>query len=190
MFAPIIKDIIFSVFTDPNEQKVFRNALLGMLRNYPEVLNDTKKTMTVFPESFQFDTRIDQHNTVVLPVLEEIKNELDQTHADFMKIKKFIEKIKPQVAEGDIFDPLLRFFYIQRGLFLHSLKMDSYLKSFSNLSKEYRRNNKTAPPQLTALEEKLKTAFSIDDNDLNAPHIKFWRILINKVIRALFWAQM
>ena len=140
-----------------------------MMRNYPEVLNDSKKTMTVFPESFEFDRRIDQHNTVVLPVLEQIKKEMDETHADFTKIKKFIEKIKPQLAEGDIFDPLIRFFYNNRGLFLHSLKMDQYLKSFSKLAQEYRRNNTSASPQLTALEEKLKTAFSIEDNDLDAP---------------------
>ena len=41
------------------------------------------------------------------------------------------------------------------------------MKLFTNLSQKHRQNNKSAPPVFTALEEKLKQAFSITDDTLN-----------------------
>ena len=167
LFEPILKDVLWNIFNDPAERKIFMTALTGMKRNYLNILTGEKSTMTIFPESFAFDDRIKMHNTVVVSALEEMKKEMKTTKTDFKNIRKFLTKIKPQVAEGDIFDPLARFFYNKRGIFLHSLKMDQYLKIFTRVSKDYRKQNKSAPPQMTSLEEKLKEALGITEDTLN-----------------------
>ena len=136
MFLPLLKDVIFNIFTDPNEKKIFKKALLSMKRDYPQLTERSSDTLTVFPEWFQFDSRIKKKQTVVLPVLENIKKEMDKTHSDFNKIDQFIRKIKPQLSEQEVFEPLVRFFFNQRGVLLHSLKFHQYMRPFTNLAKD------------------------------------------------------
>ena len=129
-FLPILKDVILNIFTDPNEEKIFLKALHGMKDKFPDTLDGSKRTMSLFPEKFDYDARIKQHNPVVVELLEEIK----RTRKDFKDIEKFIKLIKPQAAEELVFSGLSKFFYNHRGMFLHSLKLDQYLKIFVDLS--------------------------------------------------------
>ena len=162
LFLPILKDVILNIFNDPNEQQIFRTGLLGMKRNYKNVLDGSKTTLSLFPEAFDYDSRIKIYNTVMLEQLEKMK----QSHTDFEQIQNFIRVAKPQAGECDIFNALVRFFYNQRGIFLHSLKLDQYLKIFIDLSQNYRKS-RCVSTQLTPLEGKIKDAFRMSETSLN-----------------------
>ena len=105
-FLPILKDVILNIFTDPNEEKIFRKALHGMHAKFPDTLDGSKKTMSLFPDKFDFDSRIKLHN----PVLVELLDEMKRTREDFKEIETFIRLIKPQAAEELVFNSLSRFF--------------------------------------------------------------------------------
>ena len=47
-FLPILKDVIFNIFTDPNEEKIFLKALRGMHDKFPDTLDGSKKTISLF----------------------------------------------------------------------------------------------------------------------------------------------
>ena len=163
-FLPVLKDVILNIFTDPNEEKIFKKALDGMFNKFPDTLDGSKKTLSLFPDKFDFDSRIELHNPVLVDLLDELK----RTQKDFKEIEKFIRLIKPQAAEELVFNSLSRFFYNHRGMFLHSLKLDQYLKIFVDLSTQERKNQSIGP-QLTPLEEKIKEAFRITEESLNDP---------------------
>ena len=96
-----------NIFTNPEERALLRKAMEGMKSNFPTVLDGTKKTMSVFPDCFDFDSRVKLHNTVVLEQLDEIK----KTRKDFKEIEKAIKIIKPQAGEADVYNSLVQFFY-------------------------------------------------------------------------------
>ena len=131
---------------------------------YPDILDGSKKTMSLFPEKFDYDSRVKLHNPVLVELLEEMK----RTQKDFKDIENFIRLIKPQAAEELVFSGLSKFFYNQRGMFLHSLKLDQYLKIFVDLSMQGRKS-KPADRPLTAFEERMKEAFRISEESLNKP---------------------
>ena len=163
-FLPVLKDVILNIFTDPNEEKIFLKALRGMHDKFPDTLNGSKKTMSMFPEMFDYDSRIKIHNPVIVELLDEMKG----TQNDFNEIQKFIKLIKPQAAEELVFNSLSRFFYNHRGMFLHSLKLDQYMKIFLDLSTQERKNNKGGC-HLTSLEDKIAAALQITEESLDAP---------------------
>ena len=165
-FEPILKDVLLNIFDDPSERRIFLAGLQGMKQNYPDIFDPAKSRMACFPETFSFDERIKKNNTVVVSALEEMTKEMKETDSDFKKIKKYLLALKPQVAESNVFDPLLRYFYNKRGIFLHSLKLEQYLKIFSDLAKQSRKQHKNTP-QMTNLEEKLKDAFDITEDTLD-----------------------
>ena len=131
LFMPILKDNIMNIFDSPEEQQILNKAMLGMKSNFKDVLDGSKQTMSLFPEAFDYDSRVKLHNTVVLEQIQEFK----KTRSDFGEIQKAIKIIKPQASEADVFHGLVKFFHRNRGVFLHSLKLDQYLKIFVDLTK-------------------------------------------------------
>ena len=65
LFMPILRDVILNTFDDANEQHIFRTALLGMKQNYGNILDGSKSTISMFPDVFDYDSRIKPHNTAV-----------------------------------------------------------------------------------------------------------------------------
>ena len=170
LFLPILKDVILNIFTDPEEEKIFKKALYGMREKFLDTLDGSKKSMSLFPEKFDYDSRVKLHNPVVIELLEEMK----RTRNDFKEIEMSIKKLKPQAAEELVFNSLARFFFNNRGMFLHSLKLDQYMKIFVDLSAQERKNfksqeNNSLGSQLTPIEKKVKEAFRMTEESLNAP---------------------
>ena len=64
---------MYNIFDNPEEQKIFRTALEGMNRNYPEILNGKEKNMFYCPSAFNFDSRIGVNETSVPEALEKTK---------------------------------------------------------------------------------------------------------------------
>ena len=45
LYQKIMNDVMYKMFDHPDEQKIFRAALEGMHRNYPEILSGQEKNM-------------------------------------------------------------------------------------------------------------------------------------------------
>ena len=207
-----------------------------METHYKDVLDGKKETLTLYPDGFQFDKRVETYNTAVLCQLEkmkenlekkqaeefeatndlihilkqqqkdgkscgqviknvlgsstdlpqDVKNELNrffQDHSfyhesdlkDMIKktivenqlkaMKKFIQKIKPQQAEAEIINQLSSLFFNQRGLLLHSLKMDTFLQIFTDEAKRYRKKHNPGF-ELTPLENQIANAINLTPMEL------------------------
>ena len=65
------------------------------------------------------------------------------------------------MAEQEFVDALACFFYKQRGIFIHSLKLDEHLKVLTNKAREHRRQNKNIAFELTEFETKLADLLNI-----------------------------
>ena len=76
-FNHLMKDPLFKTFDDVSEKQIFRKALEGMEKNYPEILNGTEKHMFYCPTAFNFDSRIGSNETSVPDALNEMKVSLE-----------------------------------------------------------------------------------------------------------------
>ena len=61
---------------------------------------------------------------------------------NLQKIRDHLRRLRPELAEQEFVDALACFFYSQRGIFIHSLKLDDHLKVLTNEARKYRRQNK------------------------------------------------
>ena len=86
---------------------------------------------------------------------------------DLKTIQNHLKKLRPQLAEQEFVDALACFFYNQRGIFMHSLKLDTYLKVLLDKAKQYRKQNKDLGFQFTAIEKQLAEQFNISMQDLD-----------------------
>merc|ERR1712038_1048212 len=164
---------MIKTFDSEDEQKVFRKSLEGMSSNYPKILTGQEKNMFYAPSSFNFDSRIKENESSVPDVLDEMKATLESKEnltskesSNLKKIQDHLRKLRPQLAEQEFVDALACFFYQQRGIFIHSLKLDDHLKVLTNKAREYRRQNKNMGFALTDFENKLKEQLNIDDQTL------------------------
>ena len=51
-------DELLTTFNDESDKEIFRKALEGMEKNYPEIFNGTEKNMFYCPTAYNFDSRI------------------------------------------------------------------------------------------------------------------------------------
>ena len=49
LYEPMLNDVMFKIFNNPAEQTVFRTALEGMNKNYPEILKGEEQNMFLCP---------------------------------------------------------------------------------------------------------------------------------------------
>ena len=63
-YGHMLKDVMFQIFTSPEEQIVLRTALEGMNKNYPEILKGEEQNMFYAPSAFNFDSRIGETSCV------------------------------------------------------------------------------------------------------------------------------
>ena len=77
LYSNMLNDVMYNIIDKPEEHKVFRAALEGMNRNYPEILNGQEKNMFYSPTAFNFDSRIGKLETSVPKVLEEMQAALE-----------------------------------------------------------------------------------------------------------------
>ena len=124
------------------------------------------------PTAFNYDSRI--HETSVPEVLEEWRNKLQtmvnrnvQDEKNLSQICQHLQRIQPQIAEHEFFDAFATFFYDKRGIFIHSLKMDSYLKVFIDRAQGERDHKCNIGNMLTPLEKRIATALNISSKDMN-----------------------
>merc|ERR1711994_216111 len=99
--------------------------------------------------------------------LENKQNLNPKEEANLKVIRNHLQKLRPQLAEQEFVDALACFFYQQRGIFIHSLKLDDHLKVLTNKAREYRRQNKNMGFALTDFEKKLAEQLNIPSN---CPH--------------------
>ena len=76
--SSVTTDPIDCIFQEPHEQLVLQKGNQGMKDNYPDVENGSKKTVTCYPSGFNFDSRIQKFNTVVIKQLDQIKKSLEK----------------------------------------------------------------------------------------------------------------
>ena len=82
------------------------------------------------------------------------------------RIQDHLKKLRPQLAEQEFVDALACFFYQQRGIFIHSLKLDNHLKVLTNKARDRRRQDKSLGFGLTDFERKLAEQMNISDQAL------------------------
>ena len=149
LYSNMLNDVMYNIIDKPEEHKVFRTALEGMNRNYPEILQGQEKNMFYSPTAFNFDSRIKPNETSVPEELERTKASLEAKQTlttkekkDLKVIQDHLTKLRPQLAEQEFIDALACFFYQQRGIFIHSLKLDQHLKVLTDKARLYRKQNK------------------------------------------------
>ena len=173
-FKHLIKDPLFKILDNGSAKQVFQKALEGMEKNYPKILSGTEKNMFYCPAAFNFDSRIGSKETSVPDVLDGMKASLEtkqnltpQEEANLKVIRNHLQKLRPQMAEQEFVDALACFFYQQRGIFIHSLKLDQHLKVLTDITKMNRRQNKNYRLAMTDLEEKLAEHLQISQQKLS-----------------------
>lgn len=164
-YQAILNDVIVSIFDDPSDQEIFRKGLEGMERNYPEVLSGEQKHLVMCPSAFNYDSRIEPTESSVPKRFEERKAELEtipnrtaQEQKDLEDINEYLTRILPQITEGEVFTAFEKFFYPNRGIFIHSLKLDNHLKVFIDKARHERNQIKDTGFKLTPLEERIAEA--------------------------------
>jgi len=169
-FKSILQDPLVKALDHPEDQQIFRAGLEGMERNHPEILKGEQTNLVMCPTAFNYDSRVDGESSVP-EVLEKWQEELEATQnlspqqkTNLHTIRNHLGKIKPQIAEQEFFDAFTTFFYNKRGIFIHSLKMDSYLKVF--IDKAQRERNENTGTRLSPLEKRLAEALNIPKEDL------------------------
>ena len=169
-YSHMISDIMMKIFDSKDDKKVLCKSLEGMRSNYPEILNGEERNMFYAPASFNFDSRIKNDESCVPDALDEMQASLESkenlTLKESMNLKKIqdhLRKLRPQLAEQEFVDALACFFYQQRGIFIHSLKLDDHLKVLTNKARENRRQNKNIGFTLTNFEQKLAEVLNISE---------------------------
>ena len=160
-------------FDAEDEQKVFRKSLEGMHTNYPEILNGEENNMFYCPTAFNFSSRIGENETSIPDALDEMKTSIEskqqltpKDQRNLRKIRDHLQKLRPELTEQEFVDSLACFFYKQRGIFIHSLKLDEHLKVLTNKARENRRQNKKLGFELTDFEKKLAELLNISHQTL------------------------
>ena len=120
------------------------------------------------PTAFNFSSRIGPDESCVPDALDGMKVSLESkknlTTRDAKNLKKIrdhLQKLRPELAEQEFVDALACFFYKQRGIFIHSPKLDEHLKVLTNKAREHRRQNKNINFELTEFETKLADLLNI-----------------------------
>ena len=172
-YCHMLNDVMIKTFDSQDEQKIFRKSLEGMNLNYPEILKGQEKNMFYCPTAFNFSSRIGTDESSVPDTLDEMKISLGskkhlsrKDKENLEKIRKYLEKLRPELAEQEFVDALACFFYKNRGIFIHSLKLDDHLKVLTNKARDYRRQNKGIGFELTDFEKKLLKQLNISNQTL------------------------
>lgn len=144
----LIKDLQYQAHGDKFPGVVIHSVIDSSV----ELSNDTKKELK------KHFTEIDFYD----------KDEIEKLvyQYELESIKKFWEKIRPQSAESDVFTRLITLLFNQRGLMLHSLKLDVFLQIFTDEARRFRKANKLSF-KLTSLEEKIADALNLTQKELN-----------------------
>ena len=171
-YKHMLDDVMIKTFDSPDEETVFRTALEGMNRNYSEILKGKEQNMFYAPTAFNFDSRIGEESNVP-DVLDQLQSSLEskanltpKEQKNLKKIRLHLQNLKPQLAEQQFVDALACFFYQQRGIFIHSLKLDQHLKTLTEKARHHRKQNTKIGFGFTDLEKKLKEQFNISDQHL------------------------
>ena len=169
----VMGDDILKTFDDDSEKKIFRKALEGMELNYPEILNGTEKRMFYYPPAFNVDLKINENETSVSELLENLQPSLEvnkslteREEENLRLIRRHLKNLRPQLAEQELVDALAVFFFKHRGMFVNSLKLDEHLKVLTHKAKMIRRKDKTLAFTMTDLEEKLAKQLGISPKTL------------------------
>ena len=186
-FKAILDDPIIKILDDQSDQQIFEAGLKGMEQNFPNILTGDQKHLFMCPTAFNYDSRIQTHETSgpeavekKQEALEEIPNRSPAEEKDLKIIRDYIRRIRPQISEQETFDAFTRLFYPNRGIFIHSLKMDQYLKPFVDKARNYRKQNKRMGFGLTDLEERIAEALNISQQSLSNVSDKVKNRLTNK----------
>ena len=95
-------DPIDSIFQAPTEQTTLNKRFQGMMDNYKDVQDGSKKSVTCYPAGFNFDSRIKEFNTVVIKQLDQIKKNMeDRTpgrSADADQVTQNLQSVSHQHA--------------------------------------------------------------------------------------------
>ena len=105
VYDHMLNDVMFKIFASPEEQTIFRTALEGMNKNYPEILKGEQKHMFYAPSAFKFDSRIGENSSVpdvldqMQASLESKQNLTSKDKSNLKKIQAHLRKLRPQLAE-------------------------------------------------------------------------------------------
>ena len=173
-YRHMLDDVMLKTFNSDDEQKIFRKSLEGMNANYPEILKGEETKMFYCPSAYSFSSRIGIDESCVPDALDDMKisleskkNLTDKDTKNLKKIRDHLQKLRPELAEQEFVDALACFFYQRRGIFIHSLKFDDYLKVLTNKAREHRRQKKNIAFELTDFETKLADQLNISSQTLD-----------------------
>ena len=155
--------------------RILKSCSKMLKRNYEEVLKGTTSTLSVVPEAYQFDSRINLYDA---GITEELKKEVIVGNA---KHKKHVEKkewneresrrkavlsLAPYSAEGAIFDLLSQILYQKQGLLVVNYTMQQYMNAIIKIARDYRKSQRMTF-DLTLFELEIKDALNISDDELD-----------------------
>ena len=174
-FQSILNDPVFKSLNHPTDHDIFRVALQGMERNYPTILNGQQKHLMRCPTAFNYDSRIKSNESSVPETLEKRKKILEenvnrnvQEEKDLKVIKDHLSRIQPQISEGEVFTAFEKFFHNQRGILIHSFKLDSHLKVFIDKAYQEKTSNDDSSFKFSPLEQRIANALNIEMQELQA----------------------
>ena len=100
LYKNMLKDVMYKIFDDPNDLKVFRTALEGMNMNYPEILSGEEKNLFYCPSAFNFDSRIKKDESCIPDVLDEVQSQLEGKQHTSTGISNVFSNDGVQVGEA------------------------------------------------------------------------------------------
>ena len=161
-----------NIFSGNVGQTVFSKIRQGSRTpNFEKTYHSKNNSLKICPPIFEYNSKIGIHDTIVPEKLREISDLLKSSKTntnDINKIRKFLADIEPQIAESDVFDELVLFFYNHRGIILHGYQPRNFLKVFVDIAADNRKRAKSKDRKLTELEKKILFALNIKIEDVEA----------------------
>ena len=95
-------DVIDSIFSDGDQKRILDKRSNGMETYYKDVLSGNRETLTLYPDGFQFDKRVETYNSVVLDQLDIMKESLEKETNDDITLNGLIQVLKAK-KQGEEF---------------------------------------------------------------------------------------
>ena len=158
------------IFTGAKEKQLFTELAHGENKNYGDAIEGKKTNLSVLPTLYEFNRNLGVHDTMNPDVLETIANELKQEHSkESNKINKFLDHMKWQVAEWEVFDELALFFADEPGLLLSGYDPKQFLSIFVNEAEQERKRTTKLGikhASLSELEKRILRSLNIETQDV------------------------
>ena len=94
--------MIDSIFSDGDQKRILDKRSNGMETYYKDVLSGKRETLTLYPDGFQFDKRVETYHSAVLDQLDQMKDSLGKEKEGDISINGLIQVLKEK-KQGEKF---------------------------------------------------------------------------------------